>query len=123
MLSAMSHTTTSPFPRSNPGAIMPIDQASSGTTYHTNHRLLLAVVRDVLLDMMRSAHGLHGIGKVGFGTCAGLSALWAAYPVDGWGRCCTHRLLASEPGVDVAAPPSVADPATTEVHHHPGVAR
>jgi hypothetical protein len=154
MLSAMPYTTTSPFPRLNPGAITPIGQASSGTTYHTSHGLLLAVLRDVLLDVVGSAHGLHGIGKVGFGACAGLSALLAAHPVDGRGRCwscrgpgwpgrrprvcmvyrkahywlrqSTHLLqahLASELGVDVAAPPSAANPKTTEMHHHPGVAR
>jgi hypothetical protein len=154
MLSSMPHTATSPFPRSNPDAITPIGQASRGTTYQTSHGLLLAVLRDVLLDVVGSAHDLHGIGRVEFGACAGLYALLAAHPVDGRGRCwscrdpgwlgrrprvCvvyrkahywlrqpTDRLqahLASELGVDVAAPPSAAEPKTTEAHHHPGVAR
>ncbi|MGH3886372.1 MAG: hypothetical protein ACRDSZ_07350 [Pseudonocardiaceae bacterium] len=55
MLSAMPHTTTSPFQRSNPDAIPSTDHASSGATYQTNYDLLLAALRDALLDMVGSA--------------------------------------------------------------------
>jgi hypothetical protein len=100
MLSAMPHTAISPFPRSNPDAITPIGQASRGTTYQTSHGLLLAVRRPRVCVVYRKAH------------------YWLRQPTD---RLQAH--LASELGVDVAAPPSAAEPKTTEAHHHPGVAR
>ncbi|MGH3872719.1 MAG: hypothetical protein ACRDSR_14620 [Pseudonocardiaceae bacterium] len=58
----MPHPTTSPLQRSNPA-------------YQTSHGLLQAVVRDALLDVVGSTHGLQGIGRVGFGACAGLGRL------------------------------------------------
>jgi hypothetical protein len=91
MLSVMPRTTTSPFHRSNSRAIAPIGQASSRTTYRTNHNLLRAVLRDALLDVVGSAHDLHGIDRVEFGACAGLHALLIAHPVDDRGRCSSCR--------------------------------
>lgn len=91
MLSSMPHPTTSPFQRSNPGAITSTDQASSGGIHQTTHGLLQAVLRDALLDVVGSAHGLQSIGRVGFGACAGLYSLLAAHPVDRRGRCRSCR--------------------------------
>lgn len=61
------------------------------TTYQISHSLLQAVLRDTLLDVMGSAHGPQGIGRVGFGACAGLHSLLAAHPVDRQGRCRSCR--------------------------------
>lgn len=61
------------------------------TTYQASHSLLQAVLRDALLDMVGSAHGLQGIGRVGLGACAGLYSLLAAHPVDRQGRCRSCR--------------------------------
>ncbi len=91
MLSVMPHTTTSPFQRSNPDAITSTDHASSGATYYTSYNLLLAALRDVLLNMVGPAHDLHGIDRVEFGACAGLYALLTPHPVDGRGRCWSCR--------------------------------
>ncbi len=145
MLSVMPHTTISPFQWLNPGAITTTGHADNGATYDTSHGLLLAALRDALLDMVGPAHDLHGIGRMGFGACAGLYALLTAHPVDGRGRCwscrgpgwlgrrhaCmvyrkgnywlrqpTHLLqahLASELGVDVPSAPGTTDPDATEV--------
>ncbi|HKR51962.1 MAG TPA: hypothetical protein VJT72_20770 [Pseudonocardiaceae bacterium] len=141
----MPHTTTSPFRRSNSRVIAPIDQASSRATYHTNHGLLRAALRDAPLDVVGSAHDLHGIDRVEFGACARLHALLIAHPVDDRGRCSschpgwlahrrqvcmiyqkahywlrqpTHLLqahLAGELGVNLPPLPDAADPEATAV--------
>ncbi|MGQ0718320.1 MAG: hypothetical protein ACT4NP_13630 [Pseudonocardiales bacterium] len=70
---------------------MSTDQVTSGATYQTSQGLLQAVLRDALLDVVVSAHGVQAIGRVGFGACAGLYSLLAAHPVDRRGRCRSCR--------------------------------
>ncbi|HEY6423750.1 MAG TPA: hypothetical protein VIY28_10985 [Pseudonocardiaceae bacterium] len=87
----MPRNTTLPFQRSGPAAIKSIDHGTSAAICHTSYGQLQVMLRDVLLDVVGSAHRMHGIGRVGCGACAGLYALLTAHPVDGRGRCWSCR--------------------------------
>ncbi|HSL08652.1 MAG TPA: hypothetical protein VK887_11875 [Pseudonocardiaceae bacterium] len=113
----------------------------SPNAYQSEHDQLREMLRRFLVAEVQSP---RGCGQVGCGAGAALDSLLAAHPVDQRGRCrsCRHsgllrrgvcrvyvkahywlrqptdRMqahLAAELGVDVPAPPGVADPEATEV--------